>query len=140
MLRAHHIAARQRLEAHPLLAGTISDAVRTDQGPGASPVRDNYVVLNTTLPLFAGARLAGAQALTADQLVELYVRVVAVDLTGLQLLMDAVNEQLLGHRLVVAGRALTPLERTEFDQPDYDFDARVHFQDAVFEATSSRPV
>lgn len=138
MIRQHHTAAKARMEANALLAGKVEDAVRLDS-TGTKPAQGNYVVLKTALPLFTDPRLADTQAIDLDQLVECSVRVVAVDLNGLYLLMDAVNAQMLGHRLAVAGRALTAFERTEFDEPDYDFTARVHFQDVLFEATSSRP-
>lgn len=136
MLAAHHAATKARLAAAPILAGKIYDGTRIDTG--GNPVQANYIILNTSLPGFSEPRLAADQTPDGDQDLEHTVRVVAVDLAGLYLLMDAVNAQLVGYRLTVAGRELTALDRTEFDPPAYDYTARVHFQDAVFEATTSR--
>lgn len=136
MLSEHHSAGKALLTAHTLLAGKVNDAVRTEVS--GNVVRDNYVVLNTSLPGFVESRLTSDQSPDGDQDLEYFVRVVAVDLAGLYLHMDAVNAQFVGRRPTVGGRTLTALRRTEFPEPDYDYTARVHFQDAYFEAKSSR--
>lgn len=136
MLSEHHSAGKGRLVEHILLAGRVNDAVRTESA--GNVVRDNYVVLNTSLPGFAESRLTSDQSPAGDQDLEFRVRVVAVDLAGLYLLMDAVSVQFVGHHLTVDGRSLTALRRTDFPEPGYDYTARVFFQDAYFEATSSR--
>ena len=134
MLELHHTAARTRLLAHPGLAGKVDDSIRIKNG---QEVAANYVALTVTLPNFVEPRLSGIQTATGDQLLDISARVVAVDYTGLLKMMDAVNLQMLGHRLQVAGRTVSPLQRSAMFDPEYNRASGLHFMDVEFEATSS---
>lgn len=136
MLAAHHAAARARLDAHTLLAGKVDDVVRLT--PGDEPVMENFVAIGTTLYGVRGERLTGEQSPDGDYGIGVAATVVAVDAAGAYLLMDAVSEQLIGHRLTVPGRALTSFEREELGEPQWDPRARMVYIEAVFEATTSR--
>lgn len=134
MLALHHAAVKTRLQAHAGLAGKVDDSVRIKNG---AEVAANYVALTVTLPEFEEMRLSAPQTPIGDQLLDVSIRVVAVDYGGLLLMMDAVNAQLLGHRLQVTGRAISPLARTAMFEPDYNRASGLHFMDVEFEATSS---
>lgn len=142
MLGPHHAAAKARLEAHTLLTGAVDDVARLTIGDEA--VRENYVVLTVTIPEYEdnnprsqGGRLTAEQSPAGDADLMIRVRVVAVDLDGVYLLMDAVSEQFLGPRLQVEGRSVTALTR-ELDDPVFDRVARLVYMDGYFEATTSR--
>jgi hypothetical protein len=137
MLKAHHDAVRARAEAHPTLATKIEDLRRLTLSGKA--VQGNYVVLTTNLPTYAGDRLAAPQAVDGDYALEVRARVVAVDSDGLFMLMDAVRDQFVGHRLTVAGRAVSPLTG-EYDDIRIDQAAGLIYQDAFFDATTSRAI
>lgn len=138
LIGAHHTAAKSRAEAHALLAGKLDDVVRFT--PGDEPIQENFVVLATTLFGSAGERLTEEQAVDADCEFAVTAHVVAVDADGAYLLTDALSEQFMGHRLVVAGRATTALRREELSEPEWDPRARMVYIDVVFEATTSRAV
>lgn len=136
MLALHHAAAKARLELHASLAGYVDSALRTTRE--GQPVSDNYVVLKTALPNGDPDRLSSEQGYDTDAELELFVRAVAVDIDGLHALIDAVHEQFAGHRLSVAGRTMTALERTDMSDGDLDPATRLLYMDAVYEATSNR--
>lgn len=135
MLSAHTTAVRSRLAAHPLLAGKIEDVVRRDAAGDA--IRTNYVILAVNLPTLLERRLAHVWAPDGDTDLSVYVRVVAVDVDGVNLLMDAVHTQLQGHLLTVTGRNLTALDRDFLDPVAYDRATDLFHRDAWYEATSS---
>lgn len=136
MLAAHHDATMTRLRAHPILATRTHDVIRVTEA--GDRVRDNYVVVATSFPLADDNRLASGQTAASDALFEVVVQVTAVDLAGLNLYTDAVCAQLMGHALVVPGRRVAQMERTDMFKPEYDAKAHLLVRDVVFEASSSR--
>ena len=107
MMRAEYAAFKARLEESPILAGKVFPVARRDKG---TLVRANYVVAQTSAAdeIHTDA-LTYVSTATADTQYTWDVRVVAVDHDGLNLLTEAVLGQLVGHRLVVAGRACSPI-------------------------------
>lgn len=134
MLGAHHTAVKARLQANPALSEMISDVVRRKEN--GEYVQENYVVLAVNIPGYE-PRLANVQDALGDADLEVYTRVVAGDVDGLNDLTDAVSTQLQGHALIVAGRAVTQLNRTELELPAYDKATDLFHRDAWFEATTS---
>lgn len=137
MQAEHHTAALARLRAHTMLADKVDSGIRvSDSG---TPVRANYLSVITLLPGYEVSRLTSEQAPAADAPLFVRIRVVAVDFDGLLQLLDASDAQLVGHHLVVTGRAVTGFER-EIDDPRYDPTSRLWHVDVLYEATSSRAV
>lgn len=137
MQAAHHTAALARLRAHTMLADKTDSGIRfSDNG---APVRANYISVITTLPGYEESRLTSEQTPAGDAPLFVRIRVVAVDYDGLLQLLDASDAQLVGHHLIVTGRAVTGFER-ELDEPRYDPISRLWHVDVMYEATSSRAV
>lgn len=136
MLGEHLTAVKTRLQAHTLLTDKVDDVIRI-RDTGAH-VRDNYVVLAVTLPAYVHGRLTAVTGPAGDLALEVRTRIVATSINGLILLVDAVNEQLQGHVLVVPGRTLVALNRDELEDPAWDRAARLYSCDAWYTATSSR--
>lgn len=136
MLLAHHEAAKALAREHPLLADAeIADISRAT--PGDTLVKSNYLVLSTRLPGYAGGRLAAPEDVDGDYMLELWWRVVAVDLEGLCELVDAIREQFVGQLLAVTGRSLTRFT-SELEEIQHDPRVDVLFQDLYLDATTSR--
>lgn len=130
----HHAAALTRLR-EGVLADKVHSGLRfTNDG---QPARANYVGVTTTLPSYSEAPVTSPQAPLGDSLLLVRTRTVAVDYDGLLLLQGAVDGRLVGYRLEVEGRSITPFERF-IDEPRYDNTTRLWYVDATYEATSSR--
>lgn len=134
-ISAHHAAVRARIEAHPKLSGKVDDVARVKTN--GEYARANYVVLGVTTPGLVEDRLTNVPGPDADGELTVHARVVAVDVAGVNLLTDALLEQLQGHLLTVPSRAVTPLNG-EVEDIDYDRAANLFHRDVWFEATTSR--
>ncbi|MEI3845320.1 MULTISPECIES: hypothetical protein [unclassified Microbacterium] len=138
-MRAEFQAFKARMDAHPKLAGKIFPIVRKDD---VGPVRANYVVAKSSKPDRLGdGRWTAVQRFESDRRFTYDVRVVAVDDTGLDVLGDAVLEQLVGHVLTVPGRRCFPIRLVEdVEEGDgYDRTADLFFRDFSFRFWSRRP-
>jgi len=137
-MRAEFAAFKARLEAHPKLTGKVFPVVRKS---GDSPVRDNYVVARSAKPdRLEDDRFMGVPDSESDRRFTYDVRVVTVDDDGLGVLGEAVVEQLVGHRLVVAGRRCDPVRLVpDVEEGDgYDRTADLFFRDFSFRFWSRR--
>ncbi len=137
-MRQEFIAFKSRLELAPQLAGKVFPIVRITNG---TPVRTNYVVAKSSKPDRLGDdRWTSVQRFESDRRYTFDVRVVATAADGLDVLGEAVMRQLLGHSLVVEGRACYPIQLVEdVEEGDgYDSTADLYYRDMSFRFWSRR--
>ena len=136
-MRAEYTAFKGRLADSPLLVGKVDTAVRvTNDG---SAVRANYVIAFPSVGALDDERFTAPQTTDSKRAFSNDVRVVAVDADGLLLLAEAVQSQMVGHVLSVAGRTCTPMRLDlDSDTVGYDKTARLFCIDMTFEFESMR--
>lgn len=132
-------AVKARLEAHPDLA--ISESAR--RNTDGVLVREQYVIL------FGGPadelddeRLASAQMPDSDATYIYPTRSIAVTADGARRVFNAVLEQLVGFRPVIAGRRCSPIRMVERVPSPVEADMSVtpplYYVNASFELKSDR--
>jgi len=138
-MRAHYAAVKARLEADAALAGKVFDSARM-AGTPPTLVRDQYVILFAHPGDRDDDRLTAPQAADSDADYEWRIRAVGITADAVLLLLTNVTAQLSGHRLVVAGRACTPIE-VESDgevEPDLTVYPPLFYGDVYASLHSSR--
>lgn len=119
-MRGEFAAFKARLVESPILAGKVYPIVRVTAG---EPVRANYVVAKSSKPdRLDDNRFTAVQQYESDRRFTFDVRVVAVDVDGLDVLGEAVLRQLVGHSLIVPGRACSPITFVEGVEEDDGYD------------------
>lgn len=137
MITPHFNAIKARIEAESTLAGDVHDTVRIDAEGGL--IRDNYVILYRSPPESIGSGRFNAVADSSSELTFIFdVRAVGTSAAMCGAVLDKVMAQLVGFRLVVAGRSCTPIRlessgRVTADQSVKPF---LFYADAGFEFVS----
>ena len=135
---SHYAAMKARLEAEPTLAGKINDtALVTAAG---LPFVGSYEVLYGGAPdSLDDERLAAMQSSTSDAVYVYTVRSVSPTAAGVRNQQAKVAAQLIGHRLVVAGRSCR-VEQTDATDVDWDRSTNppLYFADQEYTVYSSR--
>lgn len=108
MIAETYEALKARLEAHPQLAGIVSDSVLYD---GEDRLRtDSYVILYASVPdEVASNRYTAVADYEATGTFVFDVRAVASSAALCARLTDKILTQLLGYRLVIEGRRCDPI-------------------------------
>lgn len=139
-MRAHYLAVKNRLLADTALAAKgVNDTALVDTTTGL-PVVGTYVILFGGAPdSLDDGRLSAPQFVDSDAEYVYTVRSVSTTADGVRSTQTKVGAQLIGHRLVVAGRSC----RTELTHAtDVDWDKSVNpplfFADQEFTVYSSR--
>ncbi|GAA5198525.1 hypothetical protein [Microbacterium jejuense] len=128
-----------RLRAHSTLANKTDTVSRVNTD--GSPVRTNYVVAIPSTPTrLDDDRLSAPQRFESSRGLSVDVKVVAVDIDGLWLLLEAVQTQSIGHELIVPGRKCSPIVMATDDLEEgrmkYDPTAKLYYIVASFDFTS----
>lgn len=137
MISEHFDAVEARLEADTDLAGRVHDTVRLDANGGL--IRDQYVILYRSVPeSIVSGRFNMIPEADSDVTFMVDVRAVGTSPKKCGAVMDRILTQLVGHRLVVAGRSCAPLvldssSRIVADQLVKQF---MYYADVGFELTS----
>jgi hypothetical protein len=138
-MKAEFAAFKARLESSPILAGKVYPIVRkTTDG---STVKDNYAIARSAKPdRITDSRLTGIDTFDSDSRYTYNVRVVTTAAGGLDVWGDEVVRLLMGHSLVVAGRACSPITLVPDveDGDGYDRTADLYYRDFGFRFWSRR--
>lgn len=138
-MRSHFLAVKSRLLAEPALVGKVNDTALVDTTTGL-PVVGTYVVLYGGAPdSLDDGRLSSLQSPDSDAEYVYTVRSVSTTADGVRSTQTKVGAQLIGHRLVVAGRSCR-VELTDQTNVDWDksTDPPLFFADQEFTVYSSR--
>lgn len=125
--------AVKALTARGILASRVHDSVRMN---GATPVRDNYVVLMDESPRLADNRYTALERVGSRARHRVDARSVATSATGRRMFQDAVRSNLIGKVPVVPGRVCTPMQLVppvEEGRPQFDPTANLHYVTDSFE-------
>lgn len=137
-MRDHFDAVIARLEADSTLLGKVHDtALVTSDG---LPVVGTYVLVFGGGPeSFEDDRLTALQSPNADAVYVYTARAVATTPNGVRSVLTKVSAQMVGHRLVVAGRSCR-VEQTDATEIDWDKSTNpiLFFGDLEFTVHSSR--
>lgn len=137
MILEHYAAFRDHIRAVPSLTNRVYSDVRLN---GDQPVRDNYVVLYPATPsTLHDDRYMIGQSVDSAAEYEFDVRAIAIDADGALMVADAVTGQVIGHRLIVAGRTCTRMRLVESSKrAQWDRKADLHYIDMTFQFRSQR--
>jgi len=118
-VKAHYAAVKARLEADPALATKVNDTLLlTATG---LPVQGTYAILYGGAPdSLESNRFTAPQAIDSDAEYVYTVRSVSTTADGVRSIQAKVAAQLIGHRLVVAGRNCTSMRLTDVTDVQYD--------------------
>lgn len=138
-MKAEWASFKARLEGSSILAGKVFPIVH--KSSGGDPVRANYAVAKSAPPdRLDDGRLAGSQRFESDHRFTYDVRIVTTAADGLDIWAEALLKQVLGHKLIVAGRRCTPIELVQnIEEGDgYDQVSDLYFRDLSFRFWSRR--
>lgn len=135
---AHFGAFFDRLKAQPVLAGKGFDTMRVSSTGEA--IRDNYWVLfASTAGDLDDERYLAPQRAESKAVYRYDFRAVGTTTAAVLLFVDRANEQVIGHRLPVAGRVCDPirvLPDVEGGRVRFDATTRLFYLDQTYEFTS----
>jgi len=137
VITPHFNAIKARIEGDTALTGKVFDTVRIDDAGGL--IRDNYVILyRSPADQVASNRFNAVADSQAELTFIVDVRAVGTSAVQCGAVLDKVMTQLVGYRLVVAGRSCTPIRlessgRVTADQSVKPF---LFYADAGFEFVS----
>lgn len=139
MISEHYEALQSRIEAGEGLSGKVHDTVRLDATGGL--IRDQYVILYNPVPLdFTVDRYTGLPSYEGTTDWECDFRVVGNSPSRVRATLARVLAQLVGHRLVVAGRqpALLTVAAGSRIREDQSVKNFLYFADGSVEWTSRK--
>lgn len=111
MIAEHFTAFKAAVSAAPNVSGKVFDTARRDAS--GALIRDTYVVIYGGAPDTRGDdRLASAQQPESDATFVYTVRSVSVTADGCRAIMGAVDSQIVGSKLSVAGRKCDATRQT----------------------------
>lgn len=137
MIAEHFDAIKARLTQHQILATKVFDVARTGT---AGLLRENYVILAGGIPVAVDdERYTAVPVPDSKSDYEYRTRAVGTTPAAVRMFLDAVLTQLVGHRLVVAGRECTPLRVADSGDLTEDKGATpsMYYADIFWETTSS---